>query len=131
MNPKEIWKVARTRANLESALGATALQNLRWHGRQEARRIKAEDEAAHKAMWGKEMSGADDMGDVILGDNATYVTRSGGMADALTRVAMMAAVTVPLTYLGSQWIDRPAPDPPPVIEGKDTDSRIGLRIVRE
>lgn len=108
-----------------------ALKSLLAHEQMERKRVAAEDRAGIKALTGEDMGAdEDELGDLILGDRVTNVSETGGNFGKLAGMALLAgAIGGPLAFLGSQWINRPTPPQPEIVD-TDTDSRTELKILR-
>jgi len=128
---KESWsKEFLKRARLETALGATAVQSLRKHADMEHARVAAEDKAAMKALWGNDTMSDDDMGDLYLGDITQNVQApaTSKFAELAGKALLAAAIGAPAAWAISEFLKVPAT--PPAAQIDDTDTRIGLRILR-
>lgn len=135
---KETWKKEfLKRARLETALGATAVQSLRKHADLEHARVAAEDRAATKALWGSDAGMSDeDMGDLYLGDITQNVQSppTSKFAELAGKALLAAAIGAPAAWAVTEFVKMAADNPPAAAQpftDTDTDTRIGLRILRD
>ena len=127
---QELWNdIARKTSRLRLATGALAIQDLQKMQIAEHRRITAEDEAAHNALWGREMPkavGEDD--EMILGDTHTttinQAPEKNTLSDWIGRALVAAAIAAGPTYLAAKYLDKP-----PVVD-TDTDTTNEISIYR-